>query len=147
MKLVIATFALVTGMYCFNKSEEEPYTGFGNPRAEDLFELDNKIMFIYRNPVPAKARKLLYYLRSYAITLQRYVERTAIGDDRYREAGRQLIRSGGPRFLTEPETNDNELHEKIGWNDFRFERYTFLRSECKDHYKDLRREAYEDPIW
>lgn len=138
------------GVYCFsnsvNKSEEEPYTGFGNPRADDLYELDNKIMAIYRNPVPAKARKMLYYIRLYALTLQRYVERTAIGDDRYKEIGKQLVRRGGPGFLLEPKTNDKELWEKIGWNDYKFERYKFLRSECMEHYKDLKRGVYEDPI-
>ena len=76
MKLIIL-FTLIGAVYCVhisvNKEEEaalldNTYNRLGAPKGTDLYELDDKIMAIYRNPLPERGKKMLFYLRTVSYT-------------------------------------------------------------------------------
>lgn len=145
MKLTILS-TLVIEVYCVgisvNKGEEatlleNTYRRLGAPKGTDLYELDDKIMAIYRNPLPQRGQKMLFYLRMYAITIQRYVERTLAGDSMYKEMGKKLVSKGEPKFFLEPTDNDNKLWKTIKWEKYEYQTYMYLRLECRYHFKEL----------
>lgn len=147
MKLTILS-TLVIEVYCVgisvNKGEEatlleNTYKRLGAPKGTDLFELDDKIMAIYRKPLPERGQKMLFYLRMYAITIQRYVERTLAGDSMYKEMGMKLVSKGEPKFFLEPVDNDSKLWKAIKWEKYEYQTYTYLRLECRYHFKELQR--------
>lgn len=154
LKEIIIFSTLIIKVCCVstsvnNKEEvtllENTYNRLGAPKGTDLYELDDKITAIYRNPLPEKGGKMLFYLRMFAITLQRYVDRTLAGDSTYKEMGKKLISKGEPRFFLEPTDNDNKLWEKIKWDKYEYQTYMYLRLECRYYFKELERVVKEDP--
>lgn len=152
-EIILST--MITKVCCASisvKKEEEAtllentYNRLGAPKETDLYELDGKIMDIYRNPLPEKGGKMLFYLRMYAITLQRYVDRTLAGDNTYRELGKKLISKGEPRFFLEPTDNDKILWEKIKWDKYEYQTYMYLRLQSRYCFKELERAVKEDPV-
>lgn len=152
MRLIILS-SLIIEVYCVgitvNKGEEyalleNTYNRLGAPKGTDLYELDDKIMAIYRNPLPEVGSKMLFYLRMFAITLRRYVERTLAGDSVIRETGKKLVDKGEPKFFLEPTDNDNQLWKTIKWDKYEYQTYLYLRLECRYYFKELQKAVAED---